>query len=51
LYPAARRIKEHVESVKNLTFDAVTGATISSLFVRAAIKNAVANGQVLKIPD
>ncbi len=44
-YPAAKKIKQTMENDRNLNFDAITGATNSSNLLRAAIKNALVNGQ------
>ncbi len=43
-YGAAYTVKTQIDSKKNLTFDAATGATITSNFAKAAIKDAIENG-------
>ncbi len=41
LYPVTKKIKPYIEQSKNLNFDAISGATKSSLLLKAAIKNSL----------
>ena len=43
-YGADYTVKTQIDSKKNLTFDAASGATITSNFAKAAIKDAIENG-------
>lgn len=43
-YGADYAVKTQIDSRKNLNFDAATGATITSNFAKAAIRNAIENG-------
>ena len=41
---AQQKVIDRIDSLKNLDFDAVSGATVTSMFAKAAIKNAIENG-------
>jgi uncharacterized protein with FMN-binding domain len=43
MYPLPKKIKPAIEESRDLKFEAITGATVSSFFVKAAIKNAFNN--------
>ncbi len=47
LYPPAKKIKAHIEQNPDLHFDAISGATKSSVLLNAAIKSALESGTVL----
>lgn len=43
-YGAARSVEARIDLRRNLDFEAVSGATVTSNFAKAAIKNAIENG-------
>lgn len=47
-YGSADKVKASIEKNKSLDFDAVTGASRSSSFTLAAIKNAIENGVIIE---
>jgi len=45
-YGAPNSVKAQIDLRRNLDFDAVSGATVTSNFAKAAIKNAIDNGPI-----
>jgi uncharacterized protein with FMN-binding domain len=44
VYGAPQKVIERIDSLQNLDFDVVTGATVTSSLAKAAIKDAIDNG-------